>query len=206
MHLWLSSLLGSGTVASAAACWIAALLWASLGVSYRGEWIVRWVGAGALQALVIHAPGTGFPISAAIAHAARNGGWGTLLCLAIFTFSPSLPPSLPPALRMGHTRTGSFCAWRSEHSLSLSPPPCLLPYTWGIRAQSLGTQSHSDIEGIEMDGGEARDVELERRAAEGNFTNKHKHKHNHCQRAHWIDWFTSRNACNAVCCVSIFWL
>ena len=108
MYLWLGSLLGSGTVASAAACWIAALLWASLGVSYRGEWIVRWIGAGALQALVIHAPGPGFPISAAIAHAARNGGWGMLLCLAI---AYSLPPSLPPFF----------------------PAPCL-PWSWDINA------------------------------------------------------------------------
>eukprot|EP00285_Hemiselmis_virescens_P013146 CAMPEP_0173379404 /NCGR_PEP_ID=MMETSP1356-20130122/2365_1 /TAXON_ID=77927 ORGANISM="Hemiselmis virescens, Strain PCC157" /NCGR_SAMPLE_ID=MMETSP1356 /ASSEMBLY_ACC=CAM_ASM_000847 /LENGTH=310 /DNA_ID=CAMNT_0014332735 /DNA_START=36 /DNA_END=968 /DNA_ORIENTATION=+ len=59
---------------TAVACCCVGLLWASVGVNYRGEWLVRFAGGTAMTMLVVSGLGTqgDWPVAAAVAHMTRN--------------------------------------------------------------------------------------------------------------------------------------
>lgn len=52
-------------------CLCVQVMWASIGLSYKGEWAVRIPGATGIQALA--SVGGEFPVSSVIAHVTRNG-------------------------------------------------------------------------------------------------------------------------------------
>ena len=58
------------------ASFVAAAFWASIGVTYRGEWVVKLLGGAVIQGLALHAVKAGsWPVAAVVAHGSRNGEW-----------------------------------------------------------------------------------------------------------------------------------